>query len=254
MLFRSNWEIFKEELTASMNTIFLTGRVPSEWMKSHIILLPKIDEPKEPKDFRPLTIGNTVYRLLMKVVATRLQPFMEKIISPNQTAFLKGRNIADNTILVREIMHSFGSSDYKDQSFLLKADVNKAFDTVQWSFVGAAMREVNVPHKLIDLIQGCLCSSQVTILVNGMGDGFLRPCRGLRQGCPLSPYLFILAMEFLTKSIDQALQTHAVKGIKLAATAPILTHVMYGDDLLMGKASVGEVNQFLEIMKVFEKY
>ena len=76
----------------------------------------------------------------------------------------------------------------------------------------------------------------MTILVNGMGDGFLVPCRGLRQGCLLSPYLFILAMEFLTKSIDQALQTHAVKGIKLATTAPILTHVMYGDDLLMGKA------------------
>lgn len=78
-------------------------------MDSNLVLIPKIDEPIEPKDFRPITIGNIMYRLLMKIPVARLQKHMRMVISSYHTAFLKGRSISDNVILVREVLHSFGS-------------------------------------------------------------------------------------------------------------------------------------------------
>lgn len=197
-------------------------------------------------------MGNTVYRLLMKLLANRIQPHIAKLISTNQSAFIKGRNIADNTILVREIIQSFESRSYKEKAFMLKSDISKAFDTLRWDFLEKTMKEVNMPLHIIQLMLNCMKSSQITVLVNGAGSGFLKLTRGLRQGCPMSPYLYILAMEFLTKSIEKELQQGKIKGIKLASTAPILTYLMYADDLmLMGQADLQEVQSYVEILGRF---
>lgn len=119
----------------------------------------------------------------------------------NQTAFLKGCNITDNAILVREVIHSFNSDNYVSKSFMLKAYASRAFDTVQWPFVVASLQAVNLLQNLIDLIMSCMGASRVKVLVNGEGQGFITLNWGLRQGCPLSLYLFILSMEFLTKHL-----------------------------------------------------
>lgn len=127
---QNHWEVLKNDLTNTIRHAFQVGTVPEQWLACHIILIPKTEDPKTPKDYRPLTIGNTTYRLLMKLLANRLQRHMDEVISPNQSAFLRGRNIADNTILVREILQSFGSARYHEKSFMLKADIGKAFDTL----------------------------------------------------------------------------------------------------------------------------
>lgn len=249
-----HWSLFSTDLTHAIGEVFLSQKAPVNWLHSQIVLIPKTDEPKTPRDYRPITIGNIIYRLLMKIIANRLQPYMAELISNNQTAFIRGRNIADNTVLVREILHSFQSKSYTEQSFLLKADITKAFDTVRWSFVMQAMKLVQFPPKLILLIKSCLNQSRVTILVNGSGQGFITPNRGLRQGCPLSPYLFILAMEILTKQFYQKVQSRVIKGIKLARSAPAITHILYADDLMvMGQATAHEIREYKQIFEVFEQ-
>lgn len=165
---------------------------------------------------------------------------------------MKERNIADNTILVREILHLFGSPKYKEKSFMLKADNGKAFDTLGWQFIFGAMKEINIPNGIARLIQFCMSSSWVTILVNESGSSFIKPTRGLHQGCPLSPYLFIISMEFLTKRINMAIQRGTLKGIKLAKQAPILSHALYADDLvILGQASGTEV---MELKAIFDAF
>lgn len=238
-----------------LQRVFRTRKPPAEWMGSNIALIPKIEEPNSPKDYRPITIGNVMYRLLMKIITTRLQKHMGIIISNSQTAFLKGRCISDNVILVREILHSFGSSEYKEEGFMLKADIAKAFDTVRWSFIWAAMRMVNMPRELIQLVKECMEMGRVTVLINGHGDGFIKPTRGLRQGCPLSPYLFILVMECLTKKLKQASSVGGIKGITLSQTARPLNHAIYADDLVvMGLATVEEGRAFMGIFEHFASY
>lgn len=235
--------------------VFRGGRPPEEWMKSNIVLIPKVDDPDSPNQYRPLTIGNILYRLLMKLVATRLQKHVKVLISNTQTTFVKGRCISDNTILVREVIHSFNSQKYKEKSFLLKVDINKAFDTVRWEFIWEAMAKVNIPQPLIALVRNCMRASQVTILFNGTGQGFIKPTRGLRQGCPLSPFLFILAMESLTRELQWAVQHGDIKGVKLARTAPKITHIMYADDLvLFGNAEIEEVRHLKQVLERFGHY
>ena len=253
-LLQKHWPLFACDLTSAIKEVFLTRRTPANWLNSRIVLIPKIEEPKTPKDYRPITVGNIIYRLLMKIIANRLQPHMTALISNNQTAFIRNRNIADNTILVREILHSFQSRSYKENAFMLKADITKAFDTVKWPFVVQAMRMANFPSDLISLIQSCWSQARVTILVNGSGQGFITPTRGLRQGCPLSPYLFILAMELLTRQFQISLQAGNIKGIRLARSAPPITHILYADDLMvMGRAEEGEVQTIKQIFHEFEK-
>lgn len=122
----------------------------------------------------------------MKIITSRLQVHMQKIISTNQTAFLKNRCIADNTILMREIIHSFNSNGYGEKAFLLKANINKAFDMVRWDFVVGSLQAANMPKNLIKIIMAAMASSRVKILINGQGDGFITT-RGLLQGCPCPP-------------------------------------------------------------------
>lgn len=140
------------------------------------------------------------------------------------------------------MLHTLGSRGHKEKSFVLKVDINKAFDTIEWGFIEKALKAVNIPQKLARLTISCDTNGKVTILINGKGDGFIMPTHGLRQVCPLSPFLFIIAMKFLSKGLAQAIQQEEIRGLKVANTAPILSHILYADDLVLtGSASTREV-------------
>jgi Reverse transcriptase (RNA-dependent DNA polymerase) len=249
---QQNWEVLKPDISKIIKRAFLTSQAPPEWTTCHIVLIPKANETNTPKDFRPISIGNILYRLVAKIITNRLLPHMSRIVSPAQTAFIRGRSITDNTILMKEVLHSYNLNTYTDESFALKADINKAFDSVEWAFIEHGLRKINVPESLNKLIVSCLRSSKITVLINGKGDGFFQPTRGLRQGCPLSPYLFIISMEFFTKAMDRALQEARIQGIKVARSAPILTHALYADDLVVfARANGNEVHQLQTILQEF---
>lgn len=217
---QTKWHLFAHSITGEIRKAFQNRCPPEDWLRSHIVLIPKGEEPVTPKDFRPITIGNLIYRLFMKIIANRIQPHIINLISNNQTAFIKNRNIADNTILIKEVLHSFQTRAYKEKAFLLKTDIGKAFDTLRWPFLFRAMKALNMPLPMIQIIHSCMKISKVTVLINGNGHGFITPTRGLRQGCPMSPYLFIIAMEFLTKLFQSNVQQGVIRGIRLAKTAP----------------------------------
>jgi Reverse transcriptase (RNA-dependent DNA polymerase) len=128
---------------------------------------------------------------------------MNLIIS--MTQLVKDRSIINNTILMIEVLHSFISVACHERSFTLKANIHKAFDMLEWFFVAHALTTIGVPPSLVALINSCLTVSKLTIMVNGQESGFLKPMRGLRQGCPLFSYLFIISMEFLSKAFHKAL-------------------------------------------------
>jgi Reverse transcriptase (RNA-dependent DNA polymerase) len=156
-------------------------------------------------------------------------------------------------LIMTEVVHSFHSAEWREHTFALKADLFKAFDTLDWRFLDTTLRKFNFPQQLITLILSCVTGSRFSIKLNGVaGDGFIMPGRGLRQGCPLSPYLFILSMEVLSRMLQGAQQMGDLKGIVLATGAPALTHSMYADDLvLFGQAEEAELNVLKTIMGDF---
>ncbi|KAJ4789072.1 RNA-directed DNA polymerase (reverse transcriptase)-related family protein [Rhynchospora pubera] len=174
------------------------------------------------------------------------------LVSPNQTAFTPGRDISENIIVLREVMHSINSANYSTDSFCYKCDLSKAFDRMNWVFIFRVLAIYGFPGMYIEWIKACVTTARFSILFNGKADGFIEPKRGLRQGCALSPYLFILCMDVLSRMLDFYAGREYISGIRVARSAPKLTSIMFADDLVIfGEASVQQATRTQEILDIF---
>ncbi|XP_026410178.1 uncharacterized protein LOC113305335 [Papaver somniferum] len=139
---------------------------------------------------------------------------MEKIISPYKAAYVSGRLISDNTVIAQEIIHSMKKKRGQIVWMGLKLDMSKAFERLEWSFLLKVLNYFGFSDDLCDLIHQCISTSTLSVLLNGSPSDEFKPTRGIRQGDPLSPYLFILAMEFLSRHLVAAQQHKTIQGIK----------------------------------------
>ena len=130
-----------------------------------------------------------IYKIISKTLANRIKGHLPNFISKAQSAFVPNRHISSNIIIVQEIIHSFNLNSWKDHSFILKLDLAKAFDRLEWNFILAALRKIGFNNHFINLVHACISSPPFAVLANGLPSDSFAPQRGLRQGCPLPPYL-----------------------------------------------------------------
>lgn len=246
------WPLLESAVVAKVFNFFQTFELTPSVASSHTVLVPKVPNASKTCDFRPINVCNVIYKIISKLLAKRLKLLIPLLVHPNQTAFVPGREISDNVILLREIIHAFGSRFYKGAAFCLKSDLSKAFDRMSWEFLEQALYLYGFPVTFIRCLMSCVSSARYTILINGAGSGFIKPTCGLRQGCALSPYLFILGMNILTHLLDYEVQQGSIKGLKLTRSSPTLTSLMYADDLLLfGLAEPQEVQRLWSILTEF---
>ena len=214
MLFRS--DIFGPTVSVEVSAFFRTGVMPANIARSNLILIPKSQDANQVGQFRPISVCNVLYKLISKIISLRLKPFIADCISPTQAAFVPGRDISENVILLREVLHSFGLSNYANIEFCLKVDLSKAFDRMDWGYLMSIMPLYGFPPRLVQWIMACVTSAQFSVVVNGSSDGgFFKPECGLRQGCALSPYLFILGMDILSRQLKFLLDNGQLTGVRL---------------------------------------
>lgn len=246
---QENWVSFGPAILTEVKGFFSSGLMSAHVARSNLILIPKVDEPTEVSHFRPISVCNVIYKVISKLICSRLKPFIGNCISQAQSAFVPGRDISDNVILLREVLHSFRSNNYHTKGFCLKVDLSKAFDRMDWDYLERIMPLYGFPSKLIMWIMGCVRSAEFSVVLNGVGDGFFKPKCGLRQGCALSPYLFILGMDLLCRSLENLALTGILRGLKLAPQAAVLTSCVYADDLLLfGDATCGEAEIIKQVL------
>ena len=150
-------------------------------------------------DFRPISLCNVIYKIISKVLANKLKQVLLEIISPTQSAFVPSRLITDNFLVAYETLHTMHSRK-KGQtgSLALKLDVSKAYDRVERPFIQSIMQRLGFPGKCIDRVMSYVTTSSFSILINGKPYGNVLPSRGIQQGDPISPYLFLLCVEGFT--------------------------------------------------------
>jgi hypothetical protein len=171
---------------------------------------------------------------------------------PLQSAFVPGRSIQDNSIIAHELLHSFKLKRGKGGFMFLKMDMEKAFDKMEWNLILVILQSLGFHANWIQWIEACISTTSFFILLNGSPYGHIAPERGLRQGDPLSPFLFILGSEVFSRLLLKEERSGNIKGMRIARNSPAINHLLFADDLLIfGKATLLEASS---IKSCLDKY
>ncbi|XP_026434571.1 uncharacterized protein LOC113332111 [Papaver somniferum] len=193
-----------------------------------------------------------VYKVISKIIADRIKPFLKHLISSYQAAFVPGRDIHDNIIVAHEMIHTMKHKEGYSGTMALKLDLSKAFDRIEWSFLLGIHRQFGFDAIFCGYIEQCISTTNISVLLNGSPTQIFSPTRGIRQDDPLSPYLFILCMEFLSRLILNAETNHLISGVKAARKAPGITHLMFDDDILIfTKADMHNKEGIMNVLNYF---
>jgi hypothetical protein len=229
-LFQHFFEIMGLDMLNAVEESRLTGKIPGALNATFFTLIPKSSKPVNFNDFRPIALCNFMYKVISKTIANRLKDTLAKCISFEQFGFLKDRLIYDAVGITQESLHS--AKLKKLNAVILKLDLKRAYDSVSWQYLYLLLDQIGLDRLNKSWIMGCLTSVNTTVLVNGTPTDFFRCHRGLRQGCPMSPMLFLLVIEALSRMINQAVETGTFKGLKVAPGIHI-SHLLFVDDVLI---------------------
>lgn len=217
-----------------------------------ITLVPKIPNPTKVKDYRPIACCTSIYKIISKVITGRLKKVLPGLIGSSQSAFIEGRSILDNIIFSHELFKCYGRK-WISPRCVLKVDLRKAYDSPEWCFLKQLMIDMGFPAKFISWIMNCVTTVSYSLLINGGLTKPFKAKRGLRQGDPMSPYLFVLSMEYLGRELEQLAKNgnfnYHPRCRKLKSI-----HVCFADDLLMYcRADLISVKLLNEAFKNFSK-
>jgi hypothetical protein len=206
------------------------------------------------KDWRPIALCNVLYKIIAKVLANRLKHVLPKCVSHHQSAFVPERSILDNAMVAIEVVHYMRTKTTgKAGCVALKLDISKAYDRMSWEYLRAVLVRMGFSDKWVHWMIMCVETVDYSVLVNGEKVGPAIPGRGLRQGDPLSPYLFILCAEGLSALISRAETTGDLTGTAIYRGAPRVTHLLFADDcFLFFKACDRQAQTMKNILSLYE--
>ena len=255
LFFQKYWKVVSPEVTQGVLSCLNLGHILNAINHTFITLIPKVKTPERITEFRPISLCNVTYKLISKVIANRLKCILSSIISKAQSAFLPGRLITNNVLVAFETLHQTHSIKIgRDGAMAMKLDMSKAYNRVKWSFLEIIMRKMGFHPRWVSLIMNCISTISYFILVNGEPHGFLKPSRDIRQGDPLSPYLFLLCAEGLYYLISNAKDQGNLQGISFCRNAQKSLTLFFADDsLLFSKATLSDCARIQEILTTYEK-
>ena len=247
--YKTCWQIIKVDILTAVSAVWSRKMRNFEQLNSaYITVLPKKEDATNIKDFRPISLVHSFAKLITKLLANRLAGRLNQMVSPNQSAFIKGRFIQNNFMLVQQtacFLHQ-----QKQARILLKLDITKAFDSVSWPFLLEIMKHLGFGPVWYVIISGLLASASTQVLLNGSPGETILHRRGLRQGDPLSPMLFILVMDVLCYMVKKASDEGLLQPLARRALQHRIS--LYADDVVIFLCpSANDIGITLDILQLF---
>ncbi|XP_021996267.1 uncharacterized protein LOC110893468 [Helianthus annuus] len=230
--YKHAWQIIGTDVSTAVIDFFGSGKLLRELNNTLIVLIPKKPTPSSVTDYRPIACCNVIYKCISKIIADRIKNFLNQVVSINQSAFVPGRRISDNILLTQELMHNYHRSSGPPRC-AFKVDIQKAYDTVDWNFLSQVLIGFGFHPKMIQWIMLCVSTPTYSICVNGETHGYFKGKRGLRQGDPLSPYLFTLVMEVLTCILHRTSQLDSSFRFHNKCEKQKIINLCFADDLFL---------------------
>ncbi|RVX14050.1 LINE-1 retrotransposable element ORF2 protein [Vitis vinifera] len=207
------WDFVKEEILEFFKEFHDQNTFLKSINNTFLVLIPKKGGAEEFGDFRPINLLEGLYKMLAKVLANRLKKVIDKVVSHDQNAFVKG-----------------------DTGVICKLDIEKAYDKINWQFLLKVMEKMGFGAKWLRWMWWCISTARFSVMVNGTPVGFFPSSKGLRQGDPLSPYLFVMGMEVLSVLIRRAMEGGFISGCKIQRNrgrAVHIAHLLFADDTIV---------------------
>lgn len=205
------WKVMKEDVFHFLQEFHSNGRLVKGLNSSFIALIPKVASPSSLGEFRPINLLNLVYKILSKVLSRRLSLVLPNIISEVQSAFIGGRHIFDGIMIANEVVDWW--KKHKKRGLILKLDFEKAYDSVNWNFLWSMLSNFGFGDLWVSWMKECVTTARISVLVNGSPTDEFSPSKGLRQGDPLSPFLFNIVVEGLNLLLARAKDLGLIKGV-----------------------------------------
>ena len=234
-------------LCQTFNNVYLQKKLAHSQSLALIKLIPKIPNPISVKDWRPISLLNTDYKILSSIISSRLKPLLNSVISLQQQCGLPNRQIFNNHLNILSAINY--TNDFPHPLAILQIDFYKAFDTISHKFILSTASKIGIPVTLLNWIQILLSDLTARLNLNGyLSDPISIKC-GIRQGCPLSMLLFLIGIEPLTQKI---LASSKIQGISIGTSSLKVSH--YADDLTLFISSPQSFSEIREIIEEFSSF
>lgn len=204
------------------------------------------------RDFCPISLYNVSYKIVTRMLTNRLIGLMGHLVGPCQTSFIPNRNSFDNVIIAQEVFQSMRKKKGAKGWMAIKIDLEKAYDGLWWDFIKDTLHDIGCPNNFVNIVWWCISFSRMKLLWNGDALQEFKPERGIHQGNPLSPYLFVLCIERLFHLNQIAIDQKVWKPIKISKGGPRLSHLASADDLILfAEASLEQIEIIHNILHEF---
>ncbi|GKV23593.1 hypothetical protein SLEP1_g33302 [Rubroshorea leprosula] len=245
------WEDIKVDIINFVQEFYKTGRTARGSNASFIVMIPKVENPQKIEEYRPISLIRVMYKIIAKLLANRLRKVLPKIIGEQHMAFIGGKQLVDGVVIANEVIEEIKRKKMKN--FLFKVDFEKAYDKVCWDFIEYMMMRMGFNDIWRKWIWECLASSSVSILINGSPTNQFPVSKGLRQGDPLSPFLFLIVAEGLNGLMSSAVEKQLYKGVVIGNEGIAVSDLQFADDtIFFGEASKDDIGVIKSIMRTFE--
>ncbi|KAJ9546729.1 hypothetical protein OSB04_019272 [Centaurea solstitialis] len=249
--FKAAWCVVGQEVTRAIHNFFYRYKLDKELNHTLLCLLPKSQSASSVTEYRPISCCTVLYKCISKILVDRIKPFLDGLVSNSQSGFIPGRRIVDNILMAHELVVGYHLQTGQPRC-AFKIDIRKAYDMIDWRFLFSMLAGVGFHPALIRWIKKMVTTTSFSIALNGETHGFFKGARGIRQGDPLSPYLFTLVMEGFSMLFKECIREAAMFGYHPGCADLDITHLCFADDLFVFTGGdIGSVDVLKRALQLF---